>query len=391
MPHIAVVGAGITGVTTAYALAERGFEVTVFDRHRYAGMETSFANGGQLSASNAEVWNKMSTVIQGLKWMTRRDAPLLVNPRPSWHKYAWMAEFVANIRHYEANTVETVRLAIEARRYMFAMAEREAIDFNVEKRGILHFYRDRPSFEKATKVNALLAKGGLDRRAVTPEEIRAIEPTLRGSYYGGFYTPSDATGDIHKFTRGLAEACARRGVAFRYDAAIEEIRPKGQGGGYEIRWLPVARDDGNAVVDRWQPVQVDGVVLCAGTERDQDRDEPPRPGPLPGRRHGRVQRLQPRHPPRPHPAAGALDARAVPAGGDRPRRGLERIAADVARDAAARRPGPAARPVLQYRPRSSRLDALGRDRADRRRRGPDGPSGRGAARRQGGLSRPVRT
>ena len=63
MPHIAVIGAGITGVTTAYALAERGFEVTVLDRHRYAAMETSFANGGQLSASNAEVWNKVSIVV----------------------------------------------------------------------------------------------------------------------------------------------------------------------------------------------------------------------------------------------------------------------------------------------------------------------------------------
>ena len=82
MPHIAVIGAGITGVTTAYALAERGYDVTVFDQHRYAGMETSFANGGQLSASNAEVWNKTSTILQGLKWMTRRDAPLLVNPKP---------------------------------------------------------------------------------------------------------------------------------------------------------------------------------------------------------------------------------------------------------------------------------------------------------------------
>ncbi|MDX1732120.1 MAG: FAD-dependent oxidoreductase, partial [Aurantimonas coralicida] len=58
MTSIAVIGAGITGVTTAYQLVQRGFDVTVFDRHAHAAMETSFANGGQLSASNAEVWNQ---------------------------------------------------------------------------------------------------------------------------------------------------------------------------------------------------------------------------------------------------------------------------------------------------------------------------------------------
>lgn len=260
--HIAVIGAGIIGVTTAYALNKRGYDVTVFDQHRYAGMETSFANGGQLSASNAEVWNKLSTVLQGLRWMLRRDAPLLMNPAPSWHKYSWMAEFVGNIAHYRANTVETVRLAIAARTHMFEMAKAEDIDFDLEQRGILHFYRDKAGFDKAMKVNALLRDGGLERRPVTPEEIREIEPTLKGKYHGGFFTPSDSTGDIHKFTRGLADACARRGVKFRYDSSVEAIEPRNNG--YEVRWLPVARDDGGGEIEQWQPVQADAVVICAG-------------------------------------------------------------------------------------------------------------------------------
>ncbi len=263
MPHIAVIGAGIAGVTTAYALAQRGYQVTVFDMHRYAGMETSFANGGQLSASNAEVWNSVSTIVKGIKWMTRRDAPLLVNPMPGWHKYSWMAEFVAAIPGYKPKTVETVRLALAARQYMFEIAEREKIDFDLEKRGILHFYRDKASYDKAAKVDTLLKEGGLERRAVTPEEIRAIEPTLQGSYYGGFFTESDSTGDIHKFTRGLAEACEKRGVRFYYDASVQEVHATAHG--WEIRWLPVGRDDGKGTVDHWQPVPVDGVVICAGT------------------------------------------------------------------------------------------------------------------------------
>jgi D-amino-acid dehydrogenase len=223
MTHIAVIGAGITGVTTAYALARRGHRVTVLERHRYAAMETSFANGGQLSASNAEVWNSRATVFKGLRWMFTRSAPLLLNPRPSWHKYSWIGEFLRQIPNYRRNTIETTRLAIAAREHLFSVAQREGIDFDHEQRGILHFYATRREFDAAMKVNALLREGGLERRAVTPDEIRAIEPTLQGRFYGGFYTESDSTGDIHKFTRGLAHACERLGVEFRYETAVESI------------------------------------------------------------------------------------------------------------------------------------------------------------------------
>ena len=195
MKRIAVIGAGITGVTTAYALALRGFDVTVLERHRYAAMETSFANGGQLSASNAEVWNHGSTILKGIKWMFTADAPLLVNPMPSWHKLSWFAEFMANIRHYEKNTVTTTRLAIDARKHLFSWAKAEQIDFDHKREGILHIYRKKTGFDHAVRVSRMLAEGGLPRRQLSPSEIREIEPTLAGQYHGGFFTESDSAGD----------------------------------------------------------------------------------------------------------------------------------------------------------------------------------------------------
>lgn len=224
MSKIAVIGAGVTGLTTAYELLDRGCDVTVFDRHRYAAMETSFANGGQLSASNAEVWTQWSTVLKGLRWMLQADAPLLVNPWPTIHKAGWMMEFLSNIPNYRKNTVETVRLAIQARQVLFEMAEREGIDFDLERRGILHFYDRAKDLAHARKVNELLSEGGLERREVSPEEIRDIEPTLRGDVIGGFVTPSDSSGDIHKFTMGLGRACARRGATLRFGAEVEQVR-----------------------------------------------------------------------------------------------------------------------------------------------------------------------
>jgi D-amino-acid dehydrogenase len=265
MTRIAIVGAGIAGVTTAYALLERGYDVTVLDRHRYPAMETSFANGGQLSASNAEVWNNIPTILKGLRWMFRRDAPLLMNPLPSWHKYSWLAEFVGHIRNYRANTIETARLAIAARQELFRIARTENIAFDLEKSGILHIYHDKESFESGLRVNSLLQQGGLDRRAITPDEIRQIEPTLQGKYYGGFYTPSDSTGDIHKFTRGLADACMRKGAKFINDVSVETITAAN--GRVLIRFdrAAAAGADGASQAGR-STIDADRVVICAGVE-----------------------------------------------------------------------------------------------------------------------------
>ena len=235
MKHIVVIGGGITGVTSAYALARQGHRVTLIEKNRYAAMETSYANGGQLSASNAEVWTHPSTLVKGLKWMLKADAPLLMNPKPSWHKFSWIAEFIANIPKYERNTIDTARLAIDAREHLFDWAASEGIDFDHKREGILHIYRDKKGFEHAGRVSRLLAAGGLERRAVTPDEMRAIEPTLQGQYYGGYFTESDSTGDIHKFTSGLARACERLGVQMLTGHEVLSVDSDGQRVSVKVR------------------------------------------------------------------------------------------------------------------------------------------------------------
>ncbi|MEM8554719.1 MAG: D-amino acid dehydrogenase [Pseudomonadota bacterium] len=247
--HIAVLGAGITGVTTAFQLMDRGCEVTVFDRQRYAGMETSFANGGQLSASNAEVWNSWTTVLKGIKWMAKADAPLLVNPTPSWHKLSWMAEFLAAIPNYRANTVETARMAQAARGVFQSMADRAGIDFDHTPAGIVHVYGSESELAHARKVNGLYAQAGLERRELSAAETQAQVPQWHGPLVGGMWTESDSTGDIHKYTFGLAEWLRSRGVRFEMGEDVTSARVRGDA-------VEIARGDD---VQRF-----DGVVVAAG-------------------------------------------------------------------------------------------------------------------------------
>lgn len=253
MKKIAVIGAGITGVTSAYALLQRGFEVTVFDRNRYAAMETSFANGGQLSASNAEVWTQWGTIFKGIKWMFEPGAPLLVNPKPSWHKYSWMAEFMGNIPKYETNTTQTVRLALEAREHLKRYAAQEGFKFDCEDRGILHVYHDTKELEHAQNVNELLRKGGLKRYEVSPEEARQIEPAIKCDLVGGFYTESDFSGDIHQYCRNLSVACEKRGADFRYNTDAYMFKHVDQK--ILIGWS----SEGESHEELF-----DGIVVCAG-------------------------------------------------------------------------------------------------------------------------------
>lgn len=261
MPHVVVIGSGITGVTSAYELAQLGYNVTVIDKHLFPAMETSFANGGQLSACNAEVWNQKATVLKGIKWMTQKNAPLLLNPSFDLHKYAWLVEFLGNIKHYEANTKNTVKMALMARERLFSIAEHENINFDLEKRGILHFYHSEYDYTVATRVNNVLCGGGLERHAVTVEEMKNIEPSLTGDYYAGFYCPGDATGDIHKFTTGLANASKKYGVKYLFGMEVMNVEHSDKG--VHIQYHPSVENMNQEAVAVEQ-IDADAVVVCSG-------------------------------------------------------------------------------------------------------------------------------
>ena len=263
MKKIAIIGAGITGITTAYQMYERGYEVTVFDKNRYAAMETSFANGGQLSACNAEVWNSWSTIATGIKWMFKKDAPLLFNPKLNLHKLSWLLKFVSNIPNHKDHTILTAKMAIESRSEFKRMLSAENIKLDLKEKGILHLCDSYKNLEHGRIVSSWLNEAGLIRKEVTLEEISAIEPTIDlSSFIGGFYTQSDMSGDIHKFTKLLADACQKKGVKFHYDTAITKVTHNNAN--------PVISfiHENNTYKDNF-----DGLVICAGVHSKKFADD----------------------------------------------------------------------------------------------------------------------
>lgn len=259
--RILVLGAGVVGTTSAWYLARAGHEVSVIERQPMAGKETSFANGGQISVSHAEPWANPHVFRHLLHWLGREDAPLLWRWRADPAQLAWGLRFLreclpGRTRH---NIASIIALALYSRGCLQALRRELAINYDHLERGILHIYTDQREFELAQQAASLMGDFGLDRRAVDVEACLAIEPALRDAadkLVGGDYTPSDESGDAHKFTRILAERAAGLGVEFRYGLSIKGLQP----GGGRLEGVLVRTPDGAE-----QRLTADAYVLALGS------------------------------------------------------------------------------------------------------------------------------
>ena len=228
-----VLGAGVVGVASAWYLAEAGHEVSVVERQPRAAMETSFANGGQISAGHAEPWAKPSVLPKVLRWLGHEDAPLLFRPRRDWAQWMWGLRFVLECLpgRFERNCRALAGLAQYSRDCLRALREKTGLRYDELSRGILHFATDGHDFEALARDAEAARALGVERQVKSAPECLALEPALRESEVpvtGGIYTPRDESGDARRFTEELARLAARRGVRFRYDSAVRSIETAGE-------------------------------------------------------------------------------------------------------------------------------------------------------------------
>jgi len=241
--RVTVLGAGVIGVATAYYLARAGHEVTVVDRQPGPALETSFANGGQISANHVTPWATPATPWKTLKWLSRTDAPLLFHLRADPALWAWSVRFLANCtsRRMRINIDRALRLALYSRSELAKLRSETGIRYDALTRGILHIFRNVRDYREALPQVDLMNRLGCVRRVVSVDECVDLEPALAGvrdQLVGGIFSPDDESGDAHAFTVHLAEICAGLGVDFRYGVRIEGL-----------------------VVDGWR---IDGVETDAG-------------------------------------------------------------------------------------------------------------------------------
>ncbi|MDO9420357.1 MAG: D-amino acid dehydrogenase [Herminiimonas sp.] len=262
---VIVLGSGIIGTASAWFLHKAGHDVTVIDRQPGAAQETSFANGCQISVSHAEPWANPAAPMKVLKWLGKEDAPLLYRFRPEWLQWKWALSFLRECT--PARTADNIRQIVAISEYsrqtLQSVRAETGIGYDHLTRGILHFYTEQKEFDESLAAAKLMCELGCQRNSISADEVVRIEPALasiRDKIVGGDFTESDESGDVYKFTSGLAAKAAEVGVQFQFNTTVTRLITEGSGAHAKISGVEVITPDG-----RHQVLHADAFVLAMGS------------------------------------------------------------------------------------------------------------------------------
>ena len=251
--RIAILGAGLAGVTTAWRLAADGHEVTLIERNAAAAGEASGANGGIVSASRAFPWANPQMLKTFLRALVRNDQAVrvfLLRWDPAF--WAWGLRFLSYCRasEYAGLLATKVRFVRYAQAQLAQIATESGVPYH-RGRGVLYVYRTAQALEAGVKKMEPMRAFGFPYRVVDAVEARVLDPGLAKSpIVGAIYSESDESGDSALFCRGLIEALERRGMQLRL--------------GCEVRGLEVEGDRVVAVQTSTGRIEADAFVCALG-------------------------------------------------------------------------------------------------------------------------------
>ncbi|MEX0623897.1 D-amino acid dehydrogenase [Saccharospirillum sp.] len=260
--HIAVIGAGVVGVTTAWVLQQRGHTVSVIEPQSAAGMETSKANAGQRSYGYVYPWASPAMIGKALPWLLSADGPLKMKQPPSLStlRFLWDTwRFARKPGLFEANKVAMLKLAAYSRQCFIELEQQHPFDFSGGHRGLMELASNAKSQQGLRENAALLQRLGIEHQMLEPDEVYSVEPGLARNppILGALHLANDGTGDCHQFTQALAELCAEQGVTFHYGQSVAEVITDA---GKPVALTLTRANEPGAV----EQLEADAFVLCAG-------------------------------------------------------------------------------------------------------------------------------
>ncbi|MBU3063944.1 D-amino acid dehydrogenase [Nocardia sp. NEAU-G5] len=253
--RIAVIGAGVVGVATAHALAERGHNVHVYDRRTEVAIDTSASTAGLIAPGHSYAWASPSAPAMLVKSLLGESTSIRVRPRADADLIRWGLRFLRECTpsRSRTNTLAKLRLAQYSQHLMDELTARIGLRYWQTHTGVLYLYRDAGDLRAAERNSRLLREHGRDQRVLDPQEVVALEPALghsRFRFAGAIHDTSDGTGDPHRFAVGLAEACRTLGVSFHLGVSITGLETDGSS---------ISR-----IIGTDGPIHADAFVLAAG-------------------------------------------------------------------------------------------------------------------------------
>lgn len=229
---VTVMGAGVIGVTSAYYLAKAGCEVVVVDRQPGPGLETSFANAGEISPGYASPWAGPGVPWKAVKWLLDKHGPLVIRPQFGPAMWIWLAQLLRNCTaaRYAVNKERMVRLAEYSAERLRSLRLETGIAYDERSSGTLQLFRSKAQLGGMQRDVALLREYGVPFEVLDPDGCIEAEPGLaaaRQRIAGGLRLPRDETGDCHLFTQELARLAAQAGVSFLYNTPIAGLETSG--------------------------------------------------------------------------------------------------------------------------------------------------------------------
>lgn len=229
---ILILGSGVIGTASAYYLAQAGHEVTVIDRQTGPGLETSFANAGEVSPGYAAPWAGPGIPMKAIKWLLMRHSPLAIRPSVDPQMWSWVLRMLRNCTsaRYEINKSRMVRLAEYSRDCLIDLRKNTGISYDERAQGTLQLFRTQKQLDGSAADIAVLQRYGVPYEVLDPTACLKVEPALvhvRQKFVGALRLPGDETGDCFKFTQALAGMAQKLGVQFRYGVTIDRLLKQG--------------------------------------------------------------------------------------------------------------------------------------------------------------------